>query len=295
MKLTAKIFIEGKIEVLTGLTIGGSSTALDIGGIDNPVIKKANGEPYIPGSSLKGKIRCLLERESGRFHCEVREKYKDLNGKEKVYIKTFNEIDKCLNYKPKHENSKLEFSSSNCDCGECKICKIFGTGGISNSIQGPTRVYFRDAYLDDDIANKMKNKEGNFSDLEMDYTESKTENIIDRLTSTASHPRPIERVPAGAKFNYKIVYNIFEYEDIKNLDVLLKGMRHLEDDYLGGSGSRGYGKIKFDGLKMEIKTTSDYETDNKRQIIFKIFNLHKSFTEIEKEIKNKVGVKNENG
>ena len=289
MKLTAKIFIAGKIEVLTGLTIGGSSTALDIGGIDNCVIKKANGEPYIPGSSLKGKIRCLLERESGKYYCEVKEIKKDEKGKEQVLeTEKYKDIQSCLSYKSKHENTYLKFSSSNCDCGKCEVCRIFGSGATSKSIQGPTRLYFRDAYLDKEIANQMKNKVGVFSELELDYTEDKWENTIDRLTSNASNPRQTERVPAGAKFDFEIVYNIFEDEDIENLKVLLKGMRLLEDDYLGGSGSRGYGKVRFDELKMEIKTIQNYETDNKRQPVFATFDLQEEFYNIKKEIENKL-------
>ena len=242
MKLTAKIFIAGKIEVLTGLTIGGSSTALDIGGIDNCVIKKANGEPYIPGSSLKGKIRCLLERAEGLS-----------------------------------EPAK-----------EGDIALIFGPHKPKSSDLGCTRVYFRDAYIDKVIAKQMKDKEGNFSELELDYTEGKWENTIDRLTSNASNPRQTERVPAGAKFDFEIVYNIFEDKDIENLKVLLKGMRLLEDDYLGGSGSRGYGKIKFTDLKMEAKTIENYELDNKKQSIFKTFNLDRNFEEIIEAIKKQL-------
>ncbi len=250
MKLSAKIFIEGKIEVLTGLTIGGSSTALDIGGIDNPVIKKSNGEPYIPGSSLKGKIRCLLERAEG--------------------------------------HDKITKTGI--------IAEIFGSSASESSDLGCTRVYFRDTLLDKAIASKMKNKQEDFSELEMNYTESKTENVIDRLTSATVKGglRSMERVPAGAKFDFEIVYNVFGKQDIDNLRLLLKGMRLLEDDYLGGSGSRGYGKIKFYELKMGIKTIKNYETDNKRQLVFETFDLQENFSRIKKEIENKLEVNNAN-
>src|SRR5690625_82014 len=60
MKLIATKKIDGIIKVETGLHIGGAKNSLDIGGLDSPVIKTPNGVPYIPGSSLKGKIRTLL-------------------------------------------------------------------------------------------------------------------------------------------------------------------------------------------------------------------------------------------
>ena len=61
LRLQGKYIIQGKIKVLTGLHIGGPTTGLNIGGVDNIVIKDAKGKPYIPGSSLKGKMRSLLE------------------------------------------------------------------------------------------------------------------------------------------------------------------------------------------------------------------------------------------
>jgi len=61
LQLKGKILITGTIVVRTGLAIGGSKTAMNIGGIDSPVIRDAKGVPYIPGSSLKGKMRSLLE------------------------------------------------------------------------------------------------------------------------------------------------------------------------------------------------------------------------------------------
>ena len=63
IQLQGKIFLQGSIHALTGLHIGGSAESLDIGGIDNPVIRNPlNREPYIPGSSLRGKMRALLDR-----------------------------------------------------------------------------------------------------------------------------------------------------------------------------------------------------------------------------------------
>ena len=66
-QLIKKIKIQTSITLVTGLHIGGSSENVEIGGIDSPVIKLGTREnqPYIPGSSLKGKMRCLLEQAAG--------------------------------------------------------------------------------------------------------------------------------------------------------------------------------------------------------------------------------------
>jgi CRISPR-associated protein Csm3 len=67
-KLLYKLHITGDIILESGLHIGGSEADLDIGGIDQEVIKVKQGSkkvPYIPGSSLKGKLRSLLGRHYG--------------------------------------------------------------------------------------------------------------------------------------------------------------------------------------------------------------------------------------
>lgn len=218
MKLKGKIFIDGEIETLTGLTIGGSKTDIVIGGIDNSVIKTSEGAPFIPGSSLKGKMRSLYELS---------------------------------------ERGEL------CECGECNICAIFGVGANKrNENLGPTRLIVRDAHLNEETKKQMENKEGIFKDLELIYTEGKWENVIDRKTSEAKHPRQTERVPAGAKFDFSIVFNVFEQIDIDRFYQLLSAMVMLEDDYIGGSGSRGYGRIKFADFDVRVKSIADYKGDN---------------------------------
>ncbi len=219
-KLQAKLFISGKIELKTGLHIGGSSTALDIGGIDSNVIKTAAGVPFIPGSSLKGKMRSLLEKSRGL---------------EKLCADT---------------------TGDNAD-----ISRIFGLPGDKSEIGFTTRLFVRDTFLDKfDFEDK---KESEFSELELEYTEGKWENTIDRANS-AANPRQLERVPAGAMFDFNMMYNIYNEIDVKNLETVITGMRLLQDDYLGGSGSRGYGQIEFKNLNFTLKTLQKYETDNEK-------------------------------
>ena len=81
-KLVKKIKIHTTIELLTGLHIGGSKESVEIGGIDLPVIKivTKNNQPYIPGSSLKGKMRCLLEQSEGASEIGMSPKVNKLFG-----------------------------------------------------------------------------------------------------------------------------------------------------------------------------------------------------------------------
>lgn len=216
-KLISKIFIRGQIVAKTGLHIGGSKTALDIGGIDLNVIKTPAGIPYIPGSSLKGKLRSLLAREEGSGDVK---------------------------------NDSVE------------IKKLFGSSAPEDSSGNSTRLIIRDAYMSEESVKNMKNKEGIFENLELDYTESKWENTIDRKTGTAQHPRQLERVPAGAKFDFEIIYNNCDEEEKKYITKVIKAMRLLQDDFIGGSGSRGYGKIEFENVGLTQKTINIYEGNN---------------------------------
>ncbi len=194
-KLVKKIKLQSTITVLTGLHIGGSSDSVEIGGLDNIVIKLGSkkNEPYIPGSSLKGKMRCLLEQTRG------------------------------------------------VPLGQSKeINDLFG--GPDNS----SRLIVRDAMLTETSRRTLKECDT----LDMPFTENKYENTIDRVNSTAN-PRQMERVPAGAEFEAEFVINVWD-DDVDEKELLKlfeEGISLLECDYLGGSGSRGYGKIKFSPRK----------------------------------------------
>ncbi len=206
---------KGEIEVLTGLHIGAGDVEMHIGGTDNPVIKHPfTNEPYIPGSSLKGKVRSLLELASGLL---VYSKGEPLN------------LD-MVNQEKDPEKRKI---------GE-NIIKLFGVSGSEQKqTLGPTRISFADAFITEEIKRK-------FEKGEIVLTEIKAENRIHRIKGTAEHPRFTERVPAGIKFEFTITLKIFEDDDEKELEtLLLAGLKLLEFDALGGSGSRGYGRVKI--------------------------------------------------
>lgn len=191
--------VKGKIRLETGLHIGAGKDDIHIGGIDNSIVKDKDGFPYIPGSSLKGKIRSLLE----------------------LYYNL------CKNGKP----SKCE------EYGEDNtIPSMFGD---TTNFGGVTRLLFRDCFLSN--ATKTKLLEKNIL-----ATESKWESSIDRLTGIAGNPRNTERAIASLEFDYEIIVRVLDGDDeAKFKEILSKGMKLLEQDALGGSGSRGYGKIKF--------------------------------------------------
>jgi len=232
-ELKGVLKLKYKIKVKTGLHIGGSKESIEIGGIDNvvikiPVYKTEDGEyrnvPYIPGSSLKGKIRALLE-----------------------WVE-----------KPSGENHKpiaIAKSGEPCNCGNCNICKLFGAHKAKNPTQ-PIRLRFDDFYPTKETIQMWEEV------LDGLYTELKSENTIDRIKGTASNPRHTERVIPGSEFEGYITVRIFEgdtYED--TVAILEKGIKMLEDDYLGGSGSRGYGRVGLFPEEIEWKSIENYKPE----------------------------------
>ena len=138
-------------------------------------------------------------------------------------------------------------------CGNKDVNNLFGNAGNDENSQ-PSKLIVRDALLTEDSKTFLLECEY----LEMPYTESKYENTIDRMTAKAN-PRNCERVPAGAVFNAEFILNVWDDDKEEELVTLFeKGIHLLENDYLGGSGSRGYGQIKFG----EFKRTELSEDNN---------------------------------
>ncbi len=220
--MLGKVVIKGKIRLKTGLHIGAQRETMEIGGIDNPVIKDPiTGLPYIPGSSLKGKLRSLLEKAKNAEQPPE----KRGRGEDKFYNRQI-------------KGGRGEVWIHACDKSyeevkNCEVCRLFGTSG-RNGDNHPARVLVRDAFLTKEFENRWD-----------EVVEIKYETAIDRLTS-AANPRPMERIPPGVEFKFEIVYNV-EDEKTKKQDLknLFSAMRLLEDDYLGGAGSRGYGKVEI--------------------------------------------------
>jgi len=223
MQLTKISDIQGQIELVSGLHIGSGNAEMHIGGTDNPVIKNpVTTEPYIPGSSLKGKMRSLLEWRAGVVGIAE---------------------GKPLGFKhlPKLQGDAASQGRA--------ILKLFGGApegaGKDDKIVaeiGPTRLAFWDCALDPAWVAAMKDKN-------LLLTETKMENMIDRIAGVAEHPRNTERVPASARFEFRLTLKVVDGEDL--LQDLLRGLRLLELTGIGGSGSRGYGKLRFAHLTLD--------------------------------------------
>ncbi len=239
--LVGKVVLKGTIECLTPLHIGGSQDSLQIGGLDAPVLKDPITKmPYIPGSSVKGKLRSTLERTGKRV----------VNGREEEL--SFNRnIGTYRN--PVHIHCCDDASLAL----ECEVCRVFGSSAHTErgpkskekSANFPARLLVRDG--------KLLNPESIKSDILTITTERKVENSIDRVTASANI-RTIERVPQGTLFSLELVYSVDALGKGKDsspsfnpkhltadLHNLFTTLEIVEDDALGGFGSRGSGKVKF--------------------------------------------------
>ncbi len=241
------ITIDSKLTLITGLHIGGADDDMKIGGVDSPVMKRdvfcseegevcfgnkrKISEPYIAGSSLKGKIRTLLEH----------------------YFRLVDPLGKGGVVDSKTDFTGMDKKKRNL------IVKLFGESAGNDGLEGKikiTRAIFRDCFITKEVREAyLKNK--------IELFESKYENVIDRKTGTTigGGLRQIERVPSAVEFDFNMSIRVFEdgeKELLKNTIIL--GLKLLELDALGGSGSRGYGQIKFSKFKIDEKTVEIEES-----------------------------------
>lgn len=212
LRLNRKIFVRGFIIARTGLSIGGTDTGLGAGGADRVVIRDPlTNAPYIPGSTLKGRMRSLLERLYGELGPTP-------GGGVGGPVR-----------KPELPETKL-------------MCALFGLPADDKTAV-PGRLTVRDALL----ANRAAL--ANNRDLDLPFTELKTEVTIDRITAKTT-PHHYERIPAGAIFTLDLVVTAFHVEGTDDdlgelLKPLFTGLRLVQDDAIGACGSRGYGKVAF--------------------------------------------------
>jgi len=239
--------IKGTLNCKTGLHIGSGNDELKIGGIDKYVIKTANNLPYIPGSSFKGKTRSLFE------------KWKGLPSNRKG-------ADKIYRYEAADINTALS----------CELSRLFGSTGKNDAMNQEENLNFPSRLIVRDLL-PCKNTDGKY-----DYNlEKKSENTLDRLSAHAN-PRTNERVADGSKFELHLDYNLEVITDkdgdicigthgkadkngidgyiadtIEDLKNIFNTFMLLEHSYLGGNGSRGYGRVSFSNLSLEIKTVPE--------------------------------------
>jgi CRISPR-associated protein Csm3 len=271
--LLGKFTLTSQLSAETGLHIGGGGENLDIGGLDKPVIRDPLTKyPYLPGSSIKGKLRSILER---------------------LLNKPLNRTGGSGTWRYESDDLKDGFTEVETDrfiayegASTCQVSRVFGSTGGSKfwmpietardegllennsptkTIQGqncvkinrgrnaPARLIIRDCHLVPDSIEKLKQV-----DTGLYMTEWKFENGIDRVTA-AANPRQLERIPAGSKFQFELVYTVEDkdqaIEDLQNLAIALA---ILEDDALGGHGSRGYGKVRFQNFDISYRSLEQY-------------------------------------
>lgn len=231
-RLRAKIVIQGELEVITGLHVGSAAAGMQIGSVDSPVVRDPlTGRPYIPGSSLKGKLRSLLEAAEGK-------EYNRSGGRDIS----------------RHECDSRE------DALECDVCRLFGSIGRNGGTNHPARLTVSDLALTEASFEELRTIETGLM-----YTEWKFENTLDRITSAAM-PRQIERVPAGSVFEARLVCDDRDEgrdPDLavqQDLESLARTLQLLEDDALGGHGSRGYGRVKLRNLTVSRRPVELYGT-----------------------------------
>ncbi len=226
MKLLGYKRIHGIIRLKSGLRIGMSKDQMAIGDVDNPVIRNPlTDEPYIPGSSLKGKMRYLLEwhfggdyiTKSGKDHV-----YTPESEKEYIWRELGDPVGRIFGQSPKNDFQR-------------RIAKE----------RGPTRLLVRDAFLTPQSRQALKEMPARNSYL----TEVKQEVFIPRIGGDA-RPRIAERVPAGAEFAFEMVYRLMDTgdggkTDQENFKHVQKALELLQLDGLGGYISRGYGQVEL--------------------------------------------------
>ncbi len=239
-KLIKKIQISGIIKSLTGLHIGGSNLGVSIGGADAVVIRNPfNNQPYIPGSTLKGKMRTLTERIMGKFSGGITPYGPYIDDPESLI---------CQIYGITPDDAKKAIERKN------------GKGSYKEEIHAkPTsRLIVRDSNFTESTVKKLENSKN----TDMPFTEIKTEVVIDRITSAAT-PRQLERVPAGAEFEMSLILNIYDGDNEEDyLNKIFMALALVQDDYIGGKGTRGSGEVNIVIEKLQQKAFKDYEENN---------------------------------
>ena len=225
MKLDRISQVQGQIELISGLHIGSGNTEMHIGGTDNPVIRNpVTNQPYIPGSSIKGKMRSLMEWHAGVVAATDDGRPLGIGDLSRLGDERAQgiEILRLFGYAPTGKDDDTAL-----------VTEI-----------GPTRLAFWDCALDPAWVEEMNNRD-------LLLTEVKMENSIDRIKGTAISQRTNERVPAGARFQFRLSLKVIDGEDL--LEPVLRGLKLLEYTGLGGSQSRGYGKLEFRELTLDGK------------------------------------------
>lgn len=209
MKKIAHYILKGEFELLSGMRIGGSDDVLQIGGVDLTCIKDpGTGRPYIPGSSIKGRMRSGLEKRLGR----VGRKLGDPCG---------------------------------CSDFQCPVCLIFGPHMNTKHILGPTRIIIRDAHLVGDGSFTIENKTESVNNRATGAAAHPR--TVERVATGAkfAFEIAIQEYDADGEFKYKDSDNQKVSGSAALMEVVDHALCEMEDMGIGAGTGKGYGQIKI--------------------------------------------------
>lgn len=218
MNIQKILRFNGTMTIKSDLHIGAGSDGDKIGGSDNPIIKKFNGEAFIPGSSLKGAMRCIEEKKA---------KYRT----DDIDPRTRKPLD----------------TGIPCRCGKlnCVSCTMFGAHMNTAPECGEPRLIIRDLNINEEYKNNLINCGYNIADT----VTCRVSTMIDRRTGTASTGtlRNMEVVSVGTKFDVELLLKVTNKDNenslVNNLKMLIK---QVEAIGIGSKVTSGCGEIQFD-------------------------------------------------
>ena len=219
MSVKKYLVFEGTMTLNSDLHIGGNTDETKVGGRDNPVIvNKLTGEPYIPGSSIKGVMRSIEESRP-------------------------NYASKLMNGKP-------------CGCGkpDCMVCKLFGAHMNTKANSGMSRLKVHNMYINEEFKEQLI-KSGETMAALIDV---KTSTMINRQTGMAENKslRNMEIVPAGAVFDCKFTLKILDTDNEDQLKKELRFiLDRIELEGIGSKTTSGNGQVTFD---IDFKDPKEY-------------------------------------
>jgi CRISPR-associated protein Csm3 len=228
--------ITGIIRCVSGVRIGGNSNVIEIGTIDNPIIRNPiTNHPYLPGSSLKGKMRSSLE-------LNLRKGTPPEIGLQPPTLE-----------RGRRDERTGQEELRPCRCGRCVVCKLFGSNDVHSTYE-PTRLIFRDCQLTSgslEILEHAARERGIF------FAEIKPGIRMNRANNSVARGAffNFERIPEGTEFAFELVLRLYDFDteahrsDYKK--VIARGLQLLEKEGIGGKITAGYGHIKFEGMKWE--------------------------------------------
>lgn len=227
--INGRVYLTCDIHAMTGVRIGSTRGDSSTAALTNPVLRHAlTGEPYLPGSALRGKLRSLWEKWNAAPQ-------NDFIRRDAPPVRIHSPLDR-------DGDQRADRDIIDGD----RVARIFGVNGDLDPAL-PTRLTITDFHLSRAYIDAMRHRR--IASL----SEIKTEVSLDRL-STAANPRQNERVTRGAVFTGgEFIYTLYSPSNVGHVRDLLTMLALLEDDWIGGSGSRGYGAVSFRNLRLQAR------------------------------------------